>query len=93
MAGVSKKVSGFLTNLPILAAKLVAVAGGFSETINAALLNLPFAIEGGQSMLEALGAETMRVSFNFRGSASPYFIASYALEHHKPFRGAGLFAK
>ena len=77
--------------MPILTARLVAVARG-SETVNATLLNLPFAIDGGQGILEASSAKTVRVAVNMRVSASPCFIASYALVHHKPFLST-IFAK
>lgn len=70
---------------PILAGRLVAVAGGFAETVKIALLNLAFAIERGQSVLETIDAKPVRVTIPFRPSAPPCSMTSYALVHHKPF--------
>jgi len=80
-----EKESGSQADSPILAGRLVAVAGGFGETVKVALLSLPFAIEGNQSFLEAFCAKSVRVPISVRVPPSPCFIASYALIHHKSF--------
>jgi hypothetical protein len=80
-----EKESGAHADLTILAGRLVAVAGGFGETVEVALLGLPFAIERSQSFPEAFCAEPVRVPINVRVPASPCSVASYALIHHKPF--------
>ena len=77
--------SGAHADLPILAARLVAEAGSFGETVKVALLSLPFAIEWSQSFLETFCAKPVRVPIDVRVPASPCSIASYALIHHKPF--------
>jgi hypothetical protein len=79
------KESGPYADLPVLAARLVAVAGRFGETVKVALLSLPFAIDRSQSFPEAFCAKPVRVPVNVRVPASPCSIASYALIHHKPF--------
>jgi hypothetical protein len=80
-----QKESGSNADLPILAGRLVAVAGGFGETVKVALLSLPSAIERSQSFLEAFCAKPVRVAISERVPGSPCFMASYALVHHKPF--------
>jgi len=76
---------GAHADLPILAGRLVAVAGGFGETVKVALLSLPFAIERSQSFLEAFSAKTVRVPIDVGVPASPCFMASNTLKHHKSF--------
>ena len=80
-----QKESGSNADLPILAGRLVAVAGGFGETVKVALLSLPSAIERSQSFPEAFCAKPVRVAINERVPGSPCFMTSYALVHHKPF--------
>jgi hypothetical protein len=80
-----EKESGAYADSPILAGRLVAVAGGFGETVKVALLSLPLAVERSQSQPEAFCAKPVRVPINMRVPASPCFITSYALIHHKPF--------
>ncbi|MGO9019322.1 MAG: hypothetical protein ACLQVJ_13340 [Syntrophobacteraceae bacterium] len=80
-----EKESGSNTDLPILAGRLVAIAGGFGETVKVALLSLPFSIERSQSFLEAFCAKPMRVPIDVGVPASPCFMASNTLKHHKSF--------
>jgi hypothetical protein len=71
-------------DMPVLAGWLVAVARRPGEAVEIALLGLPFAIKRGQGLLQASGAQPVRVSVKLRTSVPPCVIASYALIHHRP---------